>query len=327
MPESRRLAVVLMGTGPFAVPSFEAIRAAGHDVRLVVTRPERTGKSRKRLPPSPVRQWANEQGLPISDPSSINDPAAVTPVEEAAPQVLVVCDYGQILKRHVLEVAPLGGINLHGSLLPAYRGAAPVQWALKNGEETTGVSVIHMTPRLDAGPVLVCRESAIRDEETAGELEARLAALGVGATLEALELLAQWDGKSTLGTPQNPAQRSSAPRLTKADGRIDWSQEARQIDCHVRAMQPWPTAYSELPAREDRPAVRIVVRRVEKSSLSAALPSPPLPAGTLLTDHGMHVACGDGYLRIDRLQPAGKREMTAEAFLRGRPIPTGTALQ
>lgn len=326
MPEAKRLAVVLMGTGPFAVPSYEAIRAAGHDIRLVITRPEAAGKSRKRVPPSPVRQWASEQGLPISDPASINDPEALGPLTEASPDVLVVCDYGQILKTHVLEAAPLGGINLHGSLLPAYRGAAPVQWAMKRGEFVTGVSVIHMTARLDAGPVLVRHELAIGDKETAGELETRLAATGVDATLEALQLLATWDGTSALGTPQDASQRSAAPRLTKADGRIDWSLEARQIDCHVRAMQPWPTAFTEIPASDQRAPVRIVVRRVEKSSHEAELPSPPLPPGTLLTEHGMHVACGDGYLRIDRLQPAGKREMTADAFLRGRPVPSGTTL-
>ena len=247
-------------------------------------------------------------------------------VRQAAADLFVVCDYGQILKQELLAVPPRGGINLHGSLLPAYRGAAPVQWAMRQGERVTGVSVIHMTPRLDAGPVLVTRPLTIRDDETAGELEARLADEGVEATLEALRTLAAWDGTAPLGSCQDAVATSSAPRLQKQDGRIDWTQTGRQIDCHVRAMQPWPTAFTELPASPERPAIRLVVRQVASPLPDAVLPEPPAAPGTVAIDLGLHVACGDGYLRLERLQPAGKREMSAEDFLRGRPVPAGTRL-
>ena len=148
-PEFR---LVLMGTGPFAVPSFETLRAAGFPIAMVVTKPAPSVKSRKGPPPAPVRTWAEQHRLPIFDPDTVNDPEAIDRVAAEDPDLLVVCDYGHILKPEALETARLGGINLHGSLLPAYRGAAPVQWAVLRGDPVTGVSVIHMTPRLDGGP-------------------------------------------------------------------------------------------------------------------------------------------------------------------------------
>ena len=175
---------------------------------------------------------------------------------------MVVCDYGQILKPAALESAPLGGINLHGSLLPKYRGAAPVQWAMLSGDEETGVSVIHMTPRLDGGPILTTRRTRIRDSETAGELEARLAVLGVEATLEGVDLLTRWDGQSLIGTPQAASQVTKAPRLQKSDAAIDWGKTAREIDCHVRGMQPWPIAFTYFPTGTGKPPLRLAITEV-----------------------------------------------------------------
>ena len=195
--------LIVMGTGPFAVPAFEALRAAGHEIALVVTKRQPPVKSRKGPPPSPVRSWAEDHGLEVFDPDSINDEAAVNRIRGVAASLLVVCDYGQILKPAALESATLGGINLHGSLLPKYRGAAPVQWSLLSGDEVTGVSVIHMTPRLDGGPIVTTRQTAIDDKETAGELEARLAIIGAEATLEAIDRLGQWDGESVIGAVQD----------------------------------------------------------------------------------------------------------------------------
>ena len=198
--------LVLMGTGPFAVPSFEALRQAGHDISLVVTRPMPPVKSRGGPPPSPVRDWATEHDLPLYDPDSINDQEAIEKVGKLSPDLLVVCDYGQILKPDALATSKLGGINLHGSLLPAYRGAAPVQWALLNGDAVTGVSVIHMTPRLDGGPVMEVIETEITDVESSGELEERLSKIGVAATLAAVEKLDRWDGESALGQEQDASK-------------------------------------------------------------------------------------------------------------------------
>jgi methionyl-tRNA formyltransferase len=337
MPEPEGAAVplrlVLMGTGPFAVPSFAALQAAGHDCALVLTRPTRLGPGGKQPPPAPVRQWAEGLQLPVEAPESVNSAEAKELLAAVDADLFVVCDYGQILKREVLALAPLGGINLHGSLLPAFRGAAPVQWAVLSGARETGVSVIHMTPRLDAGPVLCRRSTVIAAHETAGELEARLAQLGVAATLEATALLAEHrvavraGGElPRLGEPQNQRDASKAPRLQKRDGRIDWSRAAEKIDCHVRGMQPWPTAFTELPAGANRKQpLRLVVRSVEPSAArTSGGNQAAVEPGTVHLDEGkLLVRCGDGWVRLTKLKPAGKREMSDEEWLRGRPLTSG----
>jgi methionyl-tRNA formyltransferase len=312
-----------MGTGPFAVPSFDALLRGGHRIALVVTRPRPPVKSRKGPPPSPVRRWAEEHQLPIFDPPSINDAQAIEKVGSLDADLLMVCDYGQILKPAALATAPLGGINLHGSLLPAYRGAAPVQRALLGGQRQTGVSVIHMTPRLDGGPILCTRETPIGDQETAGELETRLAQIGVDAVLETVDQLAAWDGKSPIGVAQDPAQVSKAPRLNKSEGLIDWSRTVREVDCHVRGMQPWPTAFTFLKPDTTKPPMRLAIKQVSPATVDKG----DAVAGQIVDGPGLLVATGDGVLEIKRLQPAGKREMDAEEFLRGHQIPGGTCFQ
>lgn len=314
--------LVLMGTGPFAVPSFEALRAAGHVIALVVTKPQSPVKSRKGPPSNPVRQWAEEWGLPIFDPQTINEEAAISEVAAKQPHLLVVCDYGHILKPAALATAQLGGINLHGSLLPKFRGAAPVQWALLSGELISGVSVIHMTPRLDGGPVLVTRQTAIEANETAGQLEERLAQLGIDATLEAIGKLADWDGNSVLGQLQDAAKVTKAPRLSKADGEIDWSRTAEQLDWHIRGMQPWPGAFTHLELGNGKPAMRLVIRGIELTET----PSDDRISGEIVLGDGFQVATADRLVRIKRLQPAGKKEMTGSDFLRGHQPPAGTRL-
>ncbi|WP_164101719.1 methionyl-tRNA formyltransferase [Candidatus Laterigemmans baculatus] len=347
MPELR---LVLMGTGPFAVPSFEALAAAGYAIATVVTRPERPGPGNRPPEKSPVRQWAEARQLPVIAPDSINTTEAIETVRGVQPDLLVVCDYGQILKPAALAAARLGGINLHGSLLPAYRGAAPVQWAVLCGDQETGVSVIHMTPQLDAGPVITSRRTPIAAKETAGELEARLAELGVEATLEAVAALANLAqavptqaapgeaapgeaapaqaalGEGLRGQPQDAQAASRAPRLSKADGRIVWTRPAAELEWHVRGMQPWPGAFTEVPAGEGRRAqsTRLMITEVEATD--RAVPEQ-VAAGTVeIEGDVLLVAAGDFYLRLERLKPAGKREMASEEWLRGRPLRAGTVL-
>lgn len=315
--------LVLMGTGPFAVPSFDALLKAGHEILLVVTKPQPPVKSRKGPPPSPVRTWAEENGLPIFDPKSINEPDAVVRVHETDAELMVVCDYGHILKPDALAAAKLGGINLHGSLLPAYRGAAPVQRALLSGDRVTGVSVIHMTPKLDGGPILCTRETEITDTETAGELEERLSAIGVEATIEAIGMLSDWDGESSIGQQQDASKVSKAARLSKAEAAIDWNQTVRAIDCHVRGMQPWPIAFTYLQMDESKPAIRLAVKEVSASDV----PAGQRQCGEIVAGDGFLVAVADGVIEIVRLQPAGKREMPAADFLRGHQPKPGTKLQ
>lgn len=318
------LRLVLMGTGPFAVPSFQALVGAGYEIPLVVTRPSREVKSRKGPPPSPVREFAEENQFELFDPPSINTPDAIARLASTKPDLLVVCDFGQILCSDALAIASLGGINLHGSLLPAYRGAAPVQWALLSGDDVTGISVIHMTPRLDGGPILATAETPIRSDETSGQLEHRLSLLGVAPTLASVAMLATWDGQESIGQSQDAARVSRAPRLDKAAGKIDWTRSARMIDCHVRGMQPWPGAYTDLAlASSAKPPMRIAIRTVTPladDSRSGGMP------GTLVSDKELLVACGDGLVRIDRLQVAGREEVSAEEFLRGHRLPVGTVM-
>lgn len=311
-----------MGTGPFAVPSFDALQQAGHDIALVVTRPPRNVKSRKGPPPAPVRDWAQSHGFELFAPDSINDVDAVDLVAQQQADLLVVCDYGQILKPAALETARLGGINLHGSLLPKYRGAAPVQCALLNGERVTGVSVIHMTPRLDGGPVVTSRETEIRDEETAGELEERLALIGVDATLEAVEVLARWDGDAEIGVMQDAAAITKAPRLKKSDAEINWDRSARLVHCHVRGMQPWPIAYTHFRSSESKPPIRLAIKsiRVLDETVGSYLPGDIVPNERFL------VATADTLIEIQQIQPAGKRQMTGIEFLRGNSPPEGSRL-
>lgn len=320
--------LVVMGTGPFAVPSFEALSRDGHEIALVVTRPQPPVKSRRGAPPAPVRDWATAAGFDVYDPDSINTPDAIARVAAAQADLMVVCDYGQILKPDALATTPLGGINLHGSLLPAYRGAAPVQRALLSGDAVTGVSVIHMTPKLDGGPILVTRETPIDDDETSGELEVRLSEIGVSATIDAIEILANWDRESDIGSVQDSSQISKAPRLSKQEGNIDWTQASCAIDCHVRGMQPWPVAYTHVHTRPGKPPVRVQIKQIRIAGKVSGQPPGEtvdaerfeLPAGQL------YVSTGDGIVEIVRLQPAGKKEMSGGEFMRGHQFPAGTKL-
>lgn len=313
--------LVMMGTGPFAVPTFASLLDSSHVVCALVTRPAVIGQTRGKTqtPPNPMRELAESRGVPVLAPDSVNDESSRRALEALGVDLYVVCDYGQILSAETLAVAPLGGINLHGSLLPKYRGAAPIQWALWHGEQETGVTVIHMDPRLDAGPCLVQCSTLIGPTETAVDLEPRLAQLGVGPVHQALELLSGWDGTSPLGKLQDPAQATRAPRLKKRDGEVDWTRAAADIFCQFRAVQPWPGLFTYYFRPSGEP-LRVILEQV------AAVPTQlsHLPGFLAPSDgQGFLVATGRDALRVSRLQPAGKRAMDAAEFLRGYPLHAG----
>lgn len=236
-----RLRIVVMGTGPFAVPMLGALLRSGHEIVAVVTRPDRAPPGR-RPAPNPVRDAAAAAGLAVLDPERVNDPAARESLAALAADLFVVCDYGQILSADLLALPPLGAINLHGSLLPRHRGAAPVQWAILSGDTEAGVSVIRMTPALDAGNVIVARATAIGPRETAPELEARLAGIGTDAVIEAIERIVATTAAGRpldeLGVPQESSRATRAPRLAKADGIVDWSAPAARIERMRRSSNP-----------------------------------------------------------------------------------------
>ncbi len=272
---------------------------------LVVARPPRG----RRAEASPLQRAAELLGIDVWLPESVNLPESQQRLESLSADLLVVCDYGEILKPATLATTRLGGINLHGSLLPKYRGAAPVQWAILRGDAETGNSVIQMTPGLDAGPCLGQQRTPIDPDEDAAALEARLAKLGAELVLQVVAQLAV--GKAE-PVPQDPAQTSKAPRLTKEHGAIDWSRPAAEIKNLVRAVRPWPRAFTYWQ-RTDGAPLRLNIDRVAVLSGEVAA-----GIGTVIeADQRLVLATGEGELEILELQPAGKRSMSAADFLRG----------
>jgi len=319
----RALRIVFMGTGPFAVPSFEAmcgaaVRAKGHDVVALVTQPARVGRGNRPAPPSPMRVAAEKLGVSILDPESINTDEAREQLRSLRPDLLIVADYGQILSNESLDVAPLGGINLHGSLLPKYRGAAPINWAIHKGDAETGVTVIQMSSKVDAGACLAQAKLAIDPDETAVELEHRLAALGAPLVVETVDRLAVGKVAPLL---QDATLATGARRLRKTDGEVDWNRTAQEIKNQVRALEPWPrTATSWLRAGGE--PVRVILTRVGCEIASEGAAAAVGTVADVGKDH-FKIATGSGLLVIRELQPAGKRAMPAGEFLRGYQVKVG----
>lgn len=320
--------IVMMGTGSFAEPTFAALLASTHEVVGLVTQPDRaTGKERgsTRQARRGMKELAQERAIPVLQPESINTPEGVAALAEWKPDLLVVAAYGQILSRDVLAVAPLGGINVHASLLPRYRGAAPIAWAIYHGETMTGVSIIRMSVYLDAGDILATVSTPINPEETAGELEARLAPLGAALAVEVIDRLSQGPLQ---GTKQDKALATKAPKLQKEHGLIDWSRPAQAVCNQIRAMQPWPTAYTFLqrPGHEPLRLILFKARPARELTLNLRDSHP----GTLLASASrqqLFVETGAGdHVEVLELQPAGKRRMSAGDFLRGYPIQPGFRL-
>jgi methionyl-tRNA formyltransferase len=324
------LRIVVMGTGPFAVPMFRALVESPHTIVAVATRPDHAPPGRK-PPPNPMRAAAGAAGIGILDPERVNEPAAVASLAALRPDLFVVCDYGQILSRDLLSVPPLGGINLHGSLLPRHRGAAPVQWAIREGDAVSGVSVIHMTPALDAGNVIVARSTPVGPRETAAELEPRLAELGAGAVIDAVERMqaavAATGTVVGIGIPQDTAKATRAPRLSKQDGIVDWSLPAATIERLRRALEPWPRL-TTFYTRGDGERQRLVLEDVEVADRPGTTGSATAPGSVLDTSDGrIVVACGGGTAAaITRVVPEGRRGMSAADYLRGSPLLPGAVL-
>jgi methionyl-tRNA formyltransferase len=318
--------LVMMGTGTFAEPTFEAILAGSHEVVGLVTQPDRAiGQDRgsTRQVGRGLKTIAAERGVAVFQPESINTPEGISGLKAFAPDLLVVAAYGQILSSDVLAVPAQGGINVHASLLPKYRGAAPVAWAIYHGETRTGVTIIRMSVSLDAGDILAQESIDIEPDETAGELEVRLAALGSRLAVGVIDQIAE--GKAH-GSKQDKSQVTKAPKLTKEHGLIDWSRHAREIANHIRAMQPWPTAYTFWHRAAQAPVRLLLLKSAwREGSTPSALP----PGQIVLQPDAsrLFVAAASGTeLEILELQPAGKRRMTAVEFLRGRKAQPGDRL-
>lgn len=310
--------LIVMGSGPFAVPTFQALLDSDHSILALVTRPPRTAPGRRKKPVNPMRQVADQHSLPVLEPDNVNAHQSQQELLALASDLMVVCDYGQILKARTLATARLGGINLHASLLPKYRGAAPIQWAIFHGESETGVTVIHMTPQLDAGPCVAQHRVAIDPDESAVELEQRLAVLGTDVVCSVIDELEVH--QAVAGQAQDEVQASLAPRLKKTDGQVDWSRTADQIRNQVRAMKPWPATYTQWLRPGPEP-LRIILDDVAVRDD----PTESAIAGTVVSADKRHVwvATGDGQLSLQRVQPSGRRVMSIDQFLAGHPLRAG----
>jgi methionyl-tRNA formyltransferase len=305
------LRVAFAGTPPFAATILEAILAAGHEVPLVLTQPDRPAGRGLRLVPSAVSELAEARGLPMAKPASLKTEDSWRSLVESGPDVLVVAAYGLILPKSVLAIPREGCLNVHASLLPRWRGAAPIQRAILAGDAETGVDIMRMEPGLDTGPVLLERRVAIGETETAGELTARLATEGGDAIVQALANL-----KTLEARPQSEAGVSYAAKIDKSEAIIDWHEAAPCISRRVRAFHPAPGAATRLEGKPLKIWEAVVVPGVHG------------PPGTVvgLRDGTPVVACGVDGLALASVQPAGARRMRGMEFLQGHPMPPGTVL-
>lgn len=303
--------IVFMGTPDFAVPSLQALIDAGHDVCAVYTQPDKPQGRKQILTAPPVKTLALEHDIPVFQPNTLKNEDEQARLRELAPEVIIVVAYGKLLPKAVLDIPPHGCINVHGSLLPRWRGAAPIQWAVIAGDEMAGVTTMQMAEGLDTGDMLLTYETKVGEKETAGELFDRLAQSGA-------ELLSQTLVKLDEITPrpQDDAQSCYAHMLDKQMAVIDWSKSAHEIDCLIRGLNPWPIALTTLSGE------RLKVFAAEKAAGNGE------PGTVLEADpkKGLTVACGEGALKLIEIQLVGGKRMKATDFLRGHVIEVGTKL-
>lgn len=297
--------LVFLGTPQFAVPTLEAIARAGHEVLTVVSQPDRPKGRGQEASASPVKQAALRLGIPVYQPQRIKRPEAQAHLAELEAEIMVVVGYGQIIPQFVIDLAPRGIVNVHASLLPKYRGAAPIQWAIINGETRTGVTTMQIDAGLDTGDILLSQETQIAPEETAIELGERLAAMGAELLVETLDGLARDEIQAQ---QQEEGQASYAPVLKKENGEIQWMEPAKEIHNRVRGLVPWPGAYTRFRGH----LLHIWNARVAPERTD-------LPPGRLVRTPGLGVTCrAGGVLELIEVQLEGRKRMPAEAFANGQ---------
>ena len=312
--------VLFWGTPEFAAPPLRALLGEGFDVVGVVTQPDRPqGRSRSAVVASPVKRIALEESILVLQPDRPRGAEFVDAIRATAPDISVVVAYGHILPREVIDLPRLGTLNIHASLLPQWRGAAPIQAAIRAGQSETGVTIMRMVPRLDAGPILLQVPTPIAHDETYGELQLRLSELGALALIEALSLL---DLGVIVERPQDDDAATFAPKIERDDARIDWSRSAAEIAAAIRAFDPKPGAFTTLGGAD----VKLYGARAAAFDIGDGGAFPR--AGTVLAidDGGAVVACGDGVVRVIDAQPAGKRRLSISELARGRGIRVGDQL-
>jgi methionyl-tRNA formyltransferase len=316
LPISRSLRLVFMGTPEFAVPSLRVLFEGEESVVGVFTQPDQPSGRGMTLHAPPVKVLAESHHIPVFQPSKLRAPEVLTRLQEWQPDLIIVVAYGKMLPNTILEFPPHGCMNVHASLLPKYRGAAPIQWAIAQGERETGVTIMRISERMDAGDILLQRTLPIEKSDTGGSLHDKLSHLGAEALKEALQLFKQGQLSAR---QQNESEVTYAPIIKKEDGRIDWTQEALVIERRIRAFNPWPSAYSTIQGK---------LLKIFKAHPETEAPHTSVPPGTVTEVSSVHllVATGGGQLAVEEVQLEGKKRMSIEEFLRGHAIQRGAVL-
>ena len=303
--------VVFMGTPDFASASLARLLRSNHEVIGVFTQPDKPQNRGMKLQPTPVKALALEAGLPVYQPATVKNGEALEILRELQPDILAVVAYGKLLPEDVLNLPKYGAVNVHGSLLPKYRGAAPIQWAVLNGDAVTGVSTMYLAKEMDAGDVIFSEETPIGEQETAGELFDRLAEMGAELLTKTLDAI---EAGTAPRTPQDQAEATYTTMITKSLCPIDWNQAPRAIVKHVCGLSPWPTATAEIDG------TLMKIHKVEiADQTTSAVPGTIIAAGK----QGITVACADGAVTITELQAPGKKRLRASDWLLGHPLRLG----
>lgn len=301
------LRIVFMGTPDFAVPCLSRILADGYEVVGVFTQPDKPVGRHQTLTPPPVKQLALEKGLPVYQPAKLRDGTALELLRRLAPDLIVVVAYGRILPKDILDCPPLGCVNVHGSILPKYRGAAPIQWTVLNGDDTAGVTTMYMAEELDAGDIILTMTTPVGKDETGGELYDRLAPLGAECLSQTLRLFAE--GKEVPRVPQDGSRMTLAPMLERSMGELDFSKPAGKLHDLIRGLNPWPSAWTTVGGKR---------LKVHRSAVAGEQGVQGKPGEVLSAAGGRFVvACGEGSLELLEVQPEGKSRMSGASYLAG----------
>jgi len=311
------MTLVYLGSGEFGVPCLDALKASRHTLALVVTQPANPAGRGRKPQPTPVAQWTAAHAMPFVETDNVNSPEMMARIAECRPDVLVVIAFGQKIGPELVKLPTKGAINVHASLLPKYRGAAPINWAILRGETHTGNSIITLAEKIDAGDILAQSETTIGPLETAGELHDRLAQLAPPLLLDTLDRIGA--GTATC-TKQNETEVTFAPKLHKSDGFLDFTESAESLARKIRGLSPWPGAAAAFVSQQTEKTTRVVIASAEVVSAGAS----SLPSGTF--DDELSVVCGTGRLKLVNLKPAGSGLMKFRAFINGWHVRPGDRL-
>lgn len=303
--------IVFMGTPDFAAAILERLISTGRNVVGVFSQPDKPVGRKQIIEPTPVKKLASEHGIPVFQPVKMKDGTALEMMKSLSPDIAVVAAYGRILPKELLDVPPLGCVNVHGSLLPKYRGAAPIQWSVINGDKITGVTTMYMAEGMDTGDMILKLETEIGEDETAGELFDRMAALGADSIEKTLEL---FDNGAVPRTPQSEAEATMAPMLKKEMGELDFGKSAEEIHNLVRGLCPWPVAFTYVDGKS------VKIYKADRVEGYSGAP------GELLDEKRFIVGCRDGAVELSIVQPEGKKQMSGGDFIRGKRLAKGAVI-